>query len=483
MSDKPEKILEEEAAEEKKSSKITRKGSSAAADEIEEAADDRCILCEKNKKSNGTDYCSKCLKELQKNRPPLTAVLAGVLTLALFVTAILCAIFCFSPIKRIYEARSFAKQGCMTSAASTYEEAANLADDLNESVGHNWLALGKKVRLEECQVLTKVYGEYYSGKLLSNLFSLTEIRADRQMNEYYAAYESYNKANTLAQPTIQSLQENSITAEEAIECLKALEEDNPDERMWIIYYESYCAVTGCEDTVESYRVQLEYLDRIKELYPERAWFYNSFYTDVYYNIGEYDKCLESVNAELENNRNTSTAYFTKMKLLLLKEDYDGASKTISDFSKYNDNEEYVTAMQVHYLRRASSTAEAIAYLDEFGTPNEPELCRQQALNYLADGKYASAFDAAYRGYNTAYNLYNNYSLSEYLTTELTDTLYLSTMLCQKNDPAGTGYPDELAESVSSFEGYKPQKGSACEAILKGEKSIYEALTEGTGDIF
>ena len=110
----------------------------------------------------------------------------------------------------------------------------------------------------------------------------------------------------------------------------------------------------------------------------------------------------------------------------------------------------------------------------------PEIHRQLALIYLVQGDYAAAFKEMDTTYVSVYNMYVQFG-SEEPTEELVLTYYL----CARLFEATGNFTEDDANSIGRAYGifgedYEPQ--GDIKAIIDGEKTIQQVLTEGDCDL-
>ena len=139
-------------------------------------------------------------------------------------------------------------------------------------------------------------------------------------------------------------------------------------------------------------------------------------------------------------------------------------------------------LEASFLRVSGKLDEASVLLDEALAQYDsvPELHRQQALVYLLQGDYDSAYDSAYTADNVAYYLYAYMNDTSAYTPQLNNTLYLTTYLVDKY---GTGTSENIAwvdDILSSFS--MEELSEQNRAVINGEKTVEEVLTEGVCDL-
>lgn len=469
------------AAEQENSaqSKIVKKSDSASIVYRKPKTDSLCTRCEKYHKAAGSDYCEECAEILKKKKIPVPAWLAAIVSMLLAVFSLALVYLNFAPAKRVVEAVQADKNHCLSDAYNAYEDAFSVAQKLNTELGFELVHVGSEIQIREMNVVARQRGPFYAGNIISSSFDSKTIESNPQLRQYVEEYQRYAKAYELVGEYVGACESGTASAEETLESLKALEAGNQDLLLWIIYYESYVDVVyGTSDNAG----QLEYVNRIKELYPDASWYFNSLYVDIYYGMEDYESCEKYCDASIENNRNSSNAYLTKLKIAMLRDDEAGAKEILADFKKYNPDNKDAAAMETMLLRRFGRVEEAIVLCDSASEETgSTELIRQQALNYLVCGDYDAAYDSIYNAYTTAYNYYS-YGYTEVMTSELIETTYLCATMCKLyGNGTAESYAD-LDSLLSNYEGYEAESGKKTQAILAGEMTAEEALTEGSGDI-
>ena len=463
------------------SAKIKRKN--APAPVIEAPEDNICIVCGRNRKLKGEDYCASCLNTMRHRRPPVFAFIAAFLVLVIsFVSGILLYLN-YAPSKRIIEGRTAVRQNRMQDAYDAYEDAFNLADELNSELNLDAVAVGNRIRAEEAEPIAMLYVPYYSYSFLSQYFSDDEIKTDPRMKPYYDAYTNYKTAYDDFSQYTTALNQGEMKTDEALENIRALKEkykDDKEKLFWVLYAESYVDVTFNQAGPEK---QLEYLDNMKKTCPGQDWYYLGVYRDLYFQLGRYKECVDACNEELALNHNETEAYLTKLKVAFINSNEEASNDIVNEYLQYNEKDDRYSVMQIMMDRRFGDieTAESDCEQAMKLGSGLPELHRQKALNALYRNDYTTAFESAYNAYSMAYNLYTGGS-AEALNSTLLETVYVCATMYKEHGDGMSEFHSDLDDLLSSFKGYDAIATENSKAILSGEKTAEQVLSEGAGDL-
>ena len=140
-------------------------------------------------------------------------------------------------------------------------------------------------------------------------------------------------------------------------------------------------------------------------------------------------------------------------------------------------------LEIIFLRRTGKTEEAkslcIDVLGEYDTV--PEIHRQLALIYLAEGDYVNAFDTMSQTYNLAYMIYQYTGNSATLDDpRFYNTYYLSAYLLNNSDQMKEEYKEGVESALGQFD--KDVLEEVTVAVINGEKTVEQVLTEGACDL-
>ncbi|MBR4765749.1 MAG: hypothetical protein IK085_03170 [Clostridia bacterium] len=485
MSDIPENSgIENETAETEikdNSSKIKRKNTPAPVDEKPE--DNICIVCGKNRKAKGEDYCASCLNTMRHRRPPVFAFIAAFLVLVISFVAGILLYLNYAPSKRIIEARAAVNGNRMQDAYNAYEDAFNLADELNTGLNFDAVAVGRSIRKEEAKPIANLFVPYYAYTFLANYFSEDEIKSDPQTLPYYEANSDYKTAYSDFSQYTTALAEGTMKADEALEKIRELKEKYKDDKgklFWVLYAESYVDVSFNQVGPEK---QLEYLENMEKTCPGEDWYYLSCYRSLYYQLGMHKECVDACNKELAYNHNEAEAYFTKLKVAFLNSNEQAANDILNEYLSYNAETDEYKVMKIMINRRFGNIETAVEECENATKLGSglPELYRQKALNALYQGDYTEAFENSYNAYSMAYNLYNNGD-AEALNAELLETVFVCTSMYKAHGDGMAEHHSDMDSLLSTFKGYEKAASENSKALLAGEKTAEQILSEGAGDL-
>ena len=484
MNDIPEngELINETAEPEVKdnSSKIKRKNAPAP---VETPEDNICIVCGRNRKLKGEDYCSSCLNTMRHRRPPVFAFIAAFLVVVLTLVALLMLYLNYAPAKRIIEGRAAVRENRMQDAYDAYEDAFNLAQELNTDLNMDLVAVGNRIRAEEAEPIAVLYVPYYAYNFLSQYFSEEDIKSDPQMLPYYEANADYKAAYDEFSKYTTALNEGEMETDEALAKIRELKEQFKDDKgklFWVLYAESYVDVSFNQTGPEK---QLEYLENMEKTCPGQDWYYLGCYRNLYFQLGRYKECVDACNAELALNHNESEAYFTKLKVAFINENYEASNDILNEFLQYNEKNDEYSVMQIMIDRRFGDIDTADSDCEQAMKVGSglPELHRQKALNALYRNDYTAAFESAYNAYSMAYNLYTGGS-AESLNSVLLETVYVCTMMYKEHGDGMSEFHSDVDDLLASFKGYDAIATENSKAILSGEKTAEQVLSEGAGDL-
>lgn len=484
MSDIPENGIQadqtNEPAIKDNSSKIKRKNAPAP---VEAPEDNICVLCGKNRKAKDSDYCSSCLNEIKRRHLPVLGFIAAFLVLAVSFAAGIMLYLNYAPAKRVIEGRDACAHNCMQAAYNAYEDAFYLAEELNTDLNFNAITVGRAIRAEEAKPIAALFVPYYAYTYLSQYYSDDEMKSDPELLPYLNAHTDYKTAYDDFSQYTSALNEDKMKADEALKNIRALKEKYKDDKgklFWVLYAESYVDVTFNQAGPEK---QLEYLDNMKKTCPGEDWYYLSCYRNLYYQLGRYKECVDACNEEIAFNRNEAEAFFTKLKVAFINENSEAAENIINEFLSYNEKNDDYNVMRIMMERRFGKIETAVEECEKAIKQGSglPELYRQKALNALYQGDYTTAFDSAYNAYSMAYNLYNKGN-AEALNSVLLETVYVCTSMYKAHGDGMSEFHSDADGLLESFKGYDKTASDISKALLSGEKTAEQVLTEGAGDL-
>lgn len=476
---------ETEAAEAEESETAQACEESADEESTEEIAEeDLCPVCGENAVAEGCDYCSGCEAVMLKRKTPFLGWLAGLAAVVMSVFALALAILVAAPSVQIARGDSLARDNCWYSAYKEYTGVSSVIDELNSILGEEspFIQTGTALDFKLIDTIANSYSPLDAISVANSLLGEDCTEKYPALKKYGEIRTDYVTAYEALMAPIEAMsygEADAATTYAAFEAKRSAEGING---IYIDYFLYNAAVFYNEDA----SVKIKYLDAVdkaaKASGEDYTWLYYQDYATVLSDAGENEKALEYLEVLTEKDKTKFGAFELKMRIALANNDIDEAGRVLEEFKKYNEGYDTSYVLEASFLRVSGKLDEASALLDEALAQYDsvPELHRQQALVYLLQGDYDSAYDSAYTADNVAYYLYAYMNDTSAYTPQLNNTLYLATYLVDKY---GTGTSENIAwvdDILSSFS--MEELSEQTRAVINGEKTVEEVLTEGVCDL-
>lgn len=476
--DVPEENSEEEEQSEETSDEVSE-------EEPEEADEEElCPICGEHAVEEGSDYCSECEAAMLSRKTPFLGWLAGLAAVVMSVFALVLAILVAAPSIQVARGDAYAKDNCWYSAYKEYTGVSSVIDELNSILGAEspFVQTGTGLNFKLVETVANSYSPLDAISVADSLLGEDSTANYSALKEYDKVRDDYVTAYEALMAPIEAMSYGQADAATTYAAFEATRETEGINGIYVDYFLYNAAVFYNDET----SVKLKYLEAVdkaaKESGEDYSWLYYQDYANVLSDAGETEKALEYLNVLTENDRTKFGAYELKMRLALISGDMDEASKILAEFKKYNEGYDTAYVLEAAFMRVSGKLDEAQVLLDEALEQYDsvPELHRQQALIYLLQGDYDNAYESAYTADNVAYYLYAYMGDSSAYTPQLNNTLYLCTYLVKQN---GTGTSENIAwvdDILDSFT--EADLSEQTLAVIKGQKTVEEVLTEGVCDL-
>ena len=475
-------------------------GDSVTDIESEETAEE-VVLCEKcgeNTCAENEDYCSACLEAMRNTRIPLIAWMAGAASVIVGIVAAATVFFLAAPSILACSAELAAKDDRWSDAYYYYTQMEQTVNDFQslikweegkeEPVLRKLFGMGTGVKAKMFEAYAKAYDpmDAITKFIIGNHQSYDEVLSaeaelinNKRVKPYWDIFSGILYTQELMSYSEQYPEEENYDT--LLAFYELIENQEGADRVYTAYMK-YMLATIYDKPVDVCLKWLTECDKLaKESGRDYRWLYYREYAEVIADSGKTDAAIDMLDMLTEINRNDFDTYLLKNRILLEAGRIEEAENFVEEIKTefYNYGEVY--EMEVTLLRykgdyeRAKSVAENVtADNDTF-----PEIRRQIALIYLAEGNYKEAFNQVDTAYSNAYNYYAQLG-ADAPTQELALTYYVCAALLEK---AG-GYTDTEANGIGRAyeifgEDFKPE--GEIKAIINGEKPVKEILTEGDCD--
>lgn len=469
---------EEEGSEEENSV------SDEAADELSE--EDLCVICGENKKAEDSEYCPVCEAAMYKRKIPALAWISGFAVIVISFFALIVAGLISAPAIEALQGDVEAANKRWYTAYSEYSQVSSSADEIKSIINeNNLLAMFVKEGRGNKEKMIKAYAKArspldsaYIAMMVYGENALKEFKGIKDIVELYDDfYQSYTLMSDAIDGMLGGADKNETLA--AFEALKGAEGVNEVYRNYFLFNAADFYKLGSEE-------KLKYIEaaeaEAKAQGKDYSWLYNLEIADSLCQDGEYDKALRYIDYLAENDKNNYRAYDLQMRIALAKGETEKATAILEEFKANNEGYDTAYALEASFYRCTGDIEKSKAVCEEGFVENDfsAELHRQLALVYLLEGDYLKAFEEAFTADSNATYMAQYYMDNSGYTPQLDNTVYLCASICKKNNLTGTTnavYIDQIIEYYSSFD---PSNQVA--AIMNGEKTIEEVLTEGVCDL-
>ena len=250
-----------------------------------------------------------------------------------------------------------------------------------------------------------------------------------------------------------------------------------------VEYMKFALADIYERPAEEKLTQLQACDKLsKESGRDYKWLYYYDYADLLSKAGKTDDAIALLDMLAAENKNNFDAYIQKNRILLAADRISESEALIAALEEEYGNYSEINEMKVTMLRYKGEYNTAKKFAEAVFAESDilPEIHRQLALIYLAEGDYKNAFVQSDAAYLNAYNYYVQFG---YEAPD--EALAITYYVCAKLYEATGTYTTEEANSIGMVyemfgEDFEPQ--GDVKAIISGEKTVKEILTEGDCDL-
>lgn len=451
----------------------------------EEAETVICAACGENEAAEGSNYCAECETKMLKRKIPFRAWIVTLLTLSFSFFAFVVALLSSLPTLQIVRGDSYARNKNWYGAYLEYSTVADVTYEVNTTLGID--SPYTKTGLGLSKRLVKAVANYMSPVdaygAAQSLITDVDINKLGFMKKYSKIYNEHKDTYDVILETISKAYDDGATAEKIY---AELDSFKGTEGVTDLYVNFYKFALSNQLGVDS-EGRLELLRELEKSCLAKGndygWVYCLPMAQELAAAGKNEEALKYIDMIIKQDKSKYDAYYLKMDIELNQGNEDAASKTLAEF-KVN-NEEYETAymLEIIFLRRTGKTEEAkslcIDVLGEYDTV--PEIHRQLALIYLAEGDYVNAFDTMSQTYNLAYMIYQYTGNSATLDDpRFYNTYYLSAYLLNNSDQMKEEYKEGVESALGQFD--KDVLEEVTVAVINGEKTVEQVLTEGACDL-
>ncbi len=458
-----------------------------------------CSVCGENACAEGNEVCNSCLEKMRNTKIPFVGWIAAALSIIIGMVSAATMFFLMAPSFYVMSAESAAKDNRWGDASYYYSQMSQTVDEFKslidwesgkeEPIIRRLFKIGTETKAKMFEAYAKAYNpmEAINKIVIGSHTDYDSVMAheknlieNKLVKPYWDIFSGIIYTEEIFNYSEEYPEEENY--ENFIKFYESVEKQEGADRVYVAFMK-YVVAAAFDETVEVQKQWLDACDKLaKESGRDYRWLYYYDYADVVAKSGNYDLAVVLLDTLIEDNRNNFDAYSKKNRIYLSAGKFDEAEKMINEVKEEFGNYGEVYEMEVTMLRykgeydKAKTVAATIiAENDSF-----PEIHRQLALIYLAEGDYASAFKEMDTTYVNVYNMYVQFG-GEEPTEELALTYYVCARLY---DATGLFTEDEangIGRAYSIFgEEYEPQ--GDIKAIIDGEKTVKQVLTEGDCDL-
>lgn len=492
VQEEPVQAEETEAEQNEETDEVQEEDSAEESGEIEETVEEDdaepaeiCPICGENRVSEEGNYCIECEKKMLKRRIPLLAWLSAFVALGFSVFAFVLVLLASAPALQVIKGDSYAKNKNWYSAYTAYADVQTMADEINSILGQEsqYTKVGMGVNKRIINAVANYSSPIDAYYVAQNLLGSTEVNKLGFMKKYKAVSEEHDATFDLIEETLNKAYDETPDAEKIYAELDSFKGKEGVTDLYIDFYKF--AVADLLESDVNYQV-----DVLKDLEAaalatgkDYGWLYYQPMAETLAAADRDEEAVEYLSKIIEKDTSKYDAYKLKMDIELDMGNKDAASKTLAEFKVNNEETETAYMLEIVYLRRTAQQDKAKTLCLEALEVYEsiPELNRQLALVYLADGDYVNAFDSMMLAYNYAYYIYQ----STYDTSTLDDpgfynTLYLSAYLLKNSGKMAEEQTENVEEILGQFD--QNVLEDVTKEIISGQKTVAQVLTEGECDL-
>ena len=442
-----------------------------------------CVICGENRKGEDSEYCAECEAAMYKSKIPGLAWISGIAVICVSVFAFVIAALVSAPVIQSIKGDIAAKEKLWYTAYAEYSQVSTYVDEITSIIGTNspFVMAGRGIDEKMIESYSHARSPLDSIYIAMMTHGETVLEDFKGVKEYVELYDEFYGNYTLMSETIDAMISGAEMNETfaAFEALKGAEGINE-------VYRNYFLFSAADYYNLGYKEMLKYIEAAdaaaKETGKDFSWLYYLEIADKLCQAGEYDLALKYVNVLEENDRNNFRAHDLQMRIAIAKGDTEKAKKIVEEFKA--DNEAYDTsyALEAGFYRCTGDIEKSKVICEEGLAQNDfsTEIHRQLALLYLLEGDYSKAFEEAFTADSNATYMANYYMDSIGYTPQLDNTIYLCATLCKQNNLMQSTNAVYIDEIITYYESFEPSEQVS--AILSGEKTIEQVLTEGVCDL-
>lgn len=482
-----EEVAADENAENETSAEETDEETEPEAETSEEPAEEEVVICSacgENEVAEDGDYCIECETKMLKRKIPLLAWLAGLWSLGFSVFAVVLVALSSAPAIQVAKGDICAKDKRWYAAYTEYSQVSSVADEINSILGmdsqYTKIGMGVNKRIiDTIANYTSPIDAYYAAQNLIGEANLDVPFMKEYARIYNEHYDSYMAMSEILDKTFTE----DANAEAIFAELDAL---RGTEGMTDLYIDFYKFAVAAELGVDA-NGQVELLKDLeascKATGDDYGWLYYQPLADTLCEAGRSEEAIEYLDKIIESDASKYDAFSLKTDILLKAGDVDAARNTVEEFKSKNEGMDSAYLLEVVFLRRTGEIEKASVLCKEAMQEYDsvPELSRQAALLSLLEGDYVAAFNTMMNAYNNAYYMY--YYTQDASTLDdpkFYGAVYLTAKLLSESDQMTDEMAEDVEGALASFEpGTLPEN---VEAIVNGEKTIEQVLTEGECDL-
>lgn len=481
-----EEISNEEAEEAAEAATDEAEATQEAELEVEDNGD-YCHVCGVRRKAEDSDYCEVCTEAMKATKIPFWGWISGVVAVAASVFALVIAFLVSAPALQVYKGDTMAAQNCWYPAYEAYSEVDSLVSSVNDILGDEspFVKAGVGVKMKIFDSVAHCYSPLEAAYSADSIFSGANFNfteRNRHVKEYKQILTGYQDTYEAVADAVAAMQEGTATVEETI---KAFDEAKSQEGInevflnYLLYNVAAYENLPAEDKIEYLEATHEAALKEKSDY---SWLYSIDLARLYNEAGEKDKAVEMLDKQLEFDASSYDAASMKMRIMLSLGKTDEAGRIMQEYKSACSETDMAYELEIAYLRSTGELDKArelcTEALEVYGT--SPEIYRQSALIYLAEGDYDEAYEAAYEADYVAYQIYAYSGDSSAYTSELNNTVYLCAWLCNEYGDKDSDNALYLEDIIGSFS--DSELSEKVISIKNGELSLEEALTKGECDL-
>ena len=471
-----------------------------SADEIPNAEQVKtCARCGEKPCTEDSEFCEDCLGEMLNTKIPVIAWMAAAASVIVGIVAAATVFFLTAPTFLGMSAETAARDSRWSDAYYYYNQMETTVTEFqslidwkegkSEPILRRLFTVGTEARARKIEAYAKAYNpmEAISKYVIGNYTSYDavvenegELLENKRIEPYWEIFSGILYTEELMNYSEEYPEEE--TYETLLAYYNKVEKQKGVDAVYMAYMK-FALADIYEKTDAEKLAHLQACDKLsKESGRDYKWLYYQDYADVLAKNGKADDAIALLDMLASENKNNFDAYIQKNKILLAAGRTAEAEKLIADLKEEFSNYGEIYEMEVTMLRYKGDYDGAKNLAETFLAESEifPEIRRQLALIYLAEGDYKNAFVQVETAYVNAYNYYAQFG-ADAPDEALAKTYYV----CAKLYEATGKYSQDEANSIGMAyeifgEDFEPQ--GDMKAVISGEKTAKEILTEGDCDL-